>query len=905
MQELPADIPLQNKLRKWSFGLAVIISIIALMVLAGWQWQTPLLKSMAPRLVSMNPVTALCFIFLISSFFLLTRYTDSRNARITGLCLLALVMLTALLKFFFLFGGTTMQVDALLYTSQLEHDIPGGAPNRMAPNTAVCLFLSSTLLFIWSTGKRRAYAISQSVSILLFLLGLLSLLGYLYQAEKFYGLAFQIPMALHTGLCFFLFSLAFLFYTSDRGIMTLLTTGLSGSSFARILIPAAIIIPSLLGLLRLWGYWKGVYNNEFGVALYSIAIIIFFVAIVVYNALLLNKRDQLQQEVARALKANEEQTRSVNEELEKRVREQTGELREIFERVKDGFVALDKNFRFTYLNKKALEIVQRSQDELIGKVVWDEFAAAIDSPTYYAYQKAMTTQEPVQVTDYYAPLDLWQESSIYPSANGLSIFVRDISEQRRNEKDISEARNLSNKLIDSLPGVFYFYDINGRFIRWNKQLEEVTGYSSDEIAVMHPVELFAPEDKEYITERITGVFEKGVNDAEATFMTKAGERIPYYFKAVLIDYQGGPCLLGSGIDITERRKSELELKESEQKYKLLFESNPLPMWMLSLPEYKTIEVNNAAAQQYRYPRQEFLDLDIFKLRPDEDIEKLKQSTNREFRGLFHAGIWRHLRKDGTVIYVDVVTHDIYYEGKPVRLVLAHEVTEQYLAEEKLKESYDSIRQLTEYLQDIREQERLHISREIHDELGQLLTVLKMDVSWINRRTEDENAAVKSKLTDVLALIDKTVSTVRRIASELRPSLLDNLGLFAAMEWHVEEFEKRSGIEKEIHLPDEEIELPDAYKIGLFRIFQESLTNVGRHSEAKKVVVTLKKEANELILTIADNGKGFDENQKKKKTLGLLGMKERTQGLGGSYNITSVVGKGSTVTVTLPLPAAEE
>jgi len=872
---------------------------------AGWQWQTPLLKSMAPRLVSMNPVTALCFVCLISSFFLLTRYDDSRNARITGLCLLTLVLLTALLKFFFLCGWSSFQVDALLYTDQLEHDIPGGAPNRMAPNTAVCLFLSSVLLFTWSTGKKRAYVISQSLSILLFLLGLLSLLGYLYQAEKFYGLAFQIPMALHTGLCFFLFSLAFLFYTSDRGIMTLLTTGLSGSSFARILIPAAIIIPSFLGLLRLWGYWKGVYNNEFGVALYSIAIIIFFVAIVIYNALLLNKRDLLQQEVSRALKANEEQTRSVNEELEKRVREQTSELREIFERVKDGFVALDKDFRFTYLNKKALEIVQRSQDELIGKMVWEEFAAAIDSPTYFAYHKAMTTQEPVQVTDYYAPLDLWQESSIYPSANGLSIFVRDISEQKRNEKEVSEVRNLSNKLIDSLPGVFYFYDINGRFIRWNKQLEEVTGYSSDEIAVMHPVELFAPEDKEYITQRIMGVFEKGVNDAEATFMTKAGKRIPYYFKAVLIDYQGGPCLLGSGIDITERRQSELELKESEQKYKLLFESNPLPMWMLSLPEYKTIEVNDAAAQQYRYTRQEFLDLDIFKLRPDEDIEKLKQTTNREFRGLFHAGIWRHLRRDGTIIYVDVVTHDIYYEGKPVRLVLAHEVTEQYLAEEKLKESYDSIRQLTEYLQDIREQERLHISREIHDELGQLLTVLKMDVSWINRRTEEENAAVKSKLTDVLALIDKTVSTVRRIASELRPSLLDNLGLFAAMEWHVEEFEKRSGIEKEMHVPDEEIELPDAYKIGLFRIFQESLTNVGRHSEAKKVVVTLKKEANELLLTIADNGKGFDENQTKKKTLGLLGMKERTQGLGGSYNITSAVGKGTTVTVTLPLPAAQE
>ena len=157
-------------------------------------------------------------------------------------------------------------------------------------------------------------------------------------------------------------------------------------------------------------------------------------------------------------------------------------------------------------------------------------------------------------------------------------------------------------------------------------------------------------------------------------------------------------------------------------------------------------------------------------------------------------------------------------------------------------------------------------------LGQLLTVLKMDVSWLNKKIDPDNRLAKEKLTEIFTLIDTTVKTVRRIASELRPSLLDDLGLMAAMEWHLEEFERRSGIIKELHFPESELYIPDSLKIGLFRIFQESLTNVARHSGAKKVVVSLIQRDKQLILTIKDNGTGFDENiPAAKRTLGLLGM----------------------------------
>lgn len=151
------------------------------------------------------------------------------------------------------------------------------------------------------------------------------------------------------------------------------------------------------------------------------------------------------------------------------------------------------------------------------------------------------------------------------------------------------------------------------------------------------------------------------------------------------------------------------------------------------------------------------------------------------------------------------------------------------------------------------------------------------------------------------MIDHTVMTIRRISSELRPSLIDDLGLTAAMEWHLNEFEKRSDIKTSLKVLSGSIHLSDNAKIGIFRIFQESLTNVARHSSAKNVDVVLFQKTDKLILSIIDNGLGFDKQKiAEKKTLGILGMKERTAMIRGSYEITSEPGKGTRVLVSIPL-----
>ncbi len=231
-----------------------------------------------------------------------------------------------------------------------------------------------------------------------------------------------------------------------------------------------------------------------------------------------------------------------------------------------------------------------------------------------------------------------------------------------------------------------------------------------------------------------------------------------------------------------------------------------------------------------------------------------------------------------------------------------DITDRKKAQEKLSRSYEEIRRLASHLQDVREEERLIIAREIHDQLGQQLTIMKMDISWLKKRLDlRDNELASEKIESLHSNIDDTIKTVRKIAADLRPGLLDDLGLGPAIEWHINEFEKRTGIEVDYEGLNEEIELSMAYKTGLFRIVQEALTNIARYASARHVTVRLQKEDEQLSLMIRDNGIGFDkEKVYAKKTYGIVGMRERTAMMGGKYHLETTPGMGTTILVQVPL-----
>jgi len=345
---------------------------------------------------------------------------------------------------------------------------------------------------------------------------------------------------------------------------------------------------------------------------------------------------------------------------------------------------------------------------------------------------------------------------------------------------------------------------------------------------------------------------------------------------------------------------KLAANESERKYKMLFDNNPMPMWVLSLENYRIIDVNNAALRHYGYSKEEFMLLDTRKMRPAEEERRFLEDMRLRIQGVSNRGLWRHRKKGGELIQTEISVFDFSSDGKPVRLVLSNDITEQFKTADKLKRSYDEIRGLASHLQDVREEERAWIAREIHDELGQQLTSLKMDLSWLSRKMNPQDEFISERIANSLSLLDDTIKTIRRIATELRPGILDDLGLVPAIEWQAEEFQKRFSIPTHFSSDLDQANFPAGVSIGLFRICQESLTNIARHAFASKISIALNQEAENILLSIEDNGKGFQpEKSGNQKTLGLLGMKERALMMGGKFQIESRQGKGTSVFVTVP------
>ena len=220
--------------------------------------------------------------------------------------------------------------------------------------------------------------------------------------------------------------------------------------------------------------------------------------------------------------------------------------------------------------------------------------------------------------------------------------------------------------------------------------------------------------------------------------------------------------------------------------------------------------------------------------------------------------------------------------------------------EQVQAARERLRDLASYLQAAREEERAHIAREIHDEFGQALSALNMDLSWLSKRLPADQPGLAEKASAMSDLIDSTIQTMRRVATELRPGLLDDLGLAATMEWQAQEFAERTGIDCDLYLSDEEIVLDRDLATAIFRIFQETLTNVARHAEATEVHVELEDRPDELVLTVRDNGKGITESQlSDPRSLGLMGIRERAHSWGGEVAFQGIPGQGTTVTVRIP------
>ena len=261
-------------------------------------------------------------------------------------------------------------------------------------------------------------------------------------------------------------------------------------------------------------------------------------------------------------------------------------------------------------------------------------------------------------------------------------------------------------------------------------------------------------------------------------------------------------------------------------------------------------------------------------------------------------------RKGPPLPVHLSLNPLRLDGTRAVCLIASDLSETKRAEGELRASSEQLRSLAAHLLTVREEEQARISREVHDELGQSLTALKIDLAWLARRLPRENGEMLEKIRSTRQLAERLIQDVRRISTELRPGILD-VGLAAAVEWQVQEFQARTGIQCSHRLLTREAFAPEVSTV-LFRILQESLTNVARHAKATRAEVVLQKQGDRVVLWIRDNGRGFDQADFSfSKSLGLLGMRERAAILGGQVKISTAAGKGTTVAAWIPFPSPEK
>jgi len=494
---------------------------------------------------------------------------------------------------------------------------------------------------------------------------------------------------------------------------------------------------------------------------------------------------------------------------------------------------------------------------------------------------------------------------------GLIGTCRDVTDKRERE----EAIRIYQEIAESMPIGLQVWEVSAedppgpRLVALNRRVEEY-GLSR---------EMVGRTLRDCLPEMYRTPIPQILAEVAATGRTRVIERLPYGDPRVRQGvYMVKVFPLGRGRvavsidDITQLVVAEEALQRAKNDYSELLETVQAVVWRGDPATLRFTYVSHEAETLLGYPEERWLGEESFwahHLHPED----------REWATAFRARATAQLRDyefefrmiaaDGRTVWLrDMVRVLIGGGAGPECVGVMIDVTERRRAEEELRRSREQLRDLSAHVEWAREEERTRIAREIHDELGQALTALKMDVALLSARLREVGrprtvAILEERLAGMSALADDTIERVRRIAKELRPGVLDDLGLEAAIEWMAQDFESRTGTRCRLRSTLGDVKVPREVATAFFRTFQESLTNVARHARARHVEAALRRDGDRLTLEVADDGRGIsDEAIAGAKSLGLAGMRERARRLGGDFAITGTRGKGTTVVLSVPLPA---
>ena len=612
----------------------------------------------------------------------------------------------------------------------------------------------------------------------------------------------------------------------------------------------------------------------------------------------------------------------------------------LLQNVSDIITLVDKQGVIQYQSTADREVLGYDEFEVVGRNIYsllhpdDKHLINIDASGLPdgPQQRQLAECRMLHKNGSYVFLEMQLNNQLYnPAIRGVILTSHNITQRKKRDEEknellhrlrleneekqnYAEALERSEKrykfLFENSPAPMLMWDFKTlNILDANWELLKKYGYTRQEFLKLNIKQIRPVEDVPLILAATQNINTYGVTHKRVwRHCKKDGEVMFVEVSANLVEWDGRVVSVNHINDITEKLTTENALKESEARYRLLFYKSPLPKLIYDVNTLQIVDANDAFLVDYGYSLPELTLLTLQPLLLPKDLKRFTQmheGNKGQSQALANWGMFTFKRKNKQKLIADVYANQISYKGVECILLSCINATERVATQEKIKNTSDRLRELATYLNDIREDDRANIAREIHDELGQQLTGIKMDVHWLKEEMPSLTLETRQQFDSILKLIDRTIGTVRKISTELRPIMLDDLGLLETLKLHSQAYEKRFGIKVDFVTDLTDLPVPPKTAINIFRVFQESLTNIARHSGASQVNCNIKCNNNKFILTIKDDGKGFDTLQvAEKKTLGLLGMRERIIMLEGDFVIHSHHGVGTEVVVTIPLAQAK-
>jgi len=706
------EIIFQNNSKNYSAATAIVVLLIGLMTIAGWHFSIDSFKHPVPELVPMNPMTAVALMAAAASLLLLINRTEKKLPFYFGKFLASCTIAIGILKLLLVFTGFDTGIDHWLYKSKILNELINNKPNRIAANSALNFIFIGACLLLFKSGGNRTIYISNFLIILTTSISLLSIVGFTYGAHSASEGRPFIPMAFLTATCFLLMAIGIFCAETDRGIMAKITGPYRGGEIIQLLLPMAIFLPVAFGMMRLYGEKNGLFNNSFGTALFATVNILIFIFLIFKTASSLNRSDKiLMQEIEERRK------------IEKELKENNIFLDAIFQNAPNMIFVKDaKDLRFVQLNKDGEKLLGIPKKDVIGKNDFELFPK--DQADYLTRVDRELFENKVLLDIPEEKLttkngDRWLHTKKIPviDENGVPQYLVGITEDitdlkvqndrlqqfykeleqtvRLRTEQLYKSEQRFKALLENSIDAVSLTNSKGEIIYQSPSVERMTGYSLEDRNDKKLIEYLHPADREQVRELISGLLHQPGTSVPMLLRLLHKKKHYIWIEGTvtnLVNDNSVQAVVYNFRDITEKKLAEETLALSEEKYRLLFSNNPLPAWVFDTETLAFLEVNDAAVAHYGFNREEFLNMTIKDIRPEEDIPQLIAYRTKpgQSNTVIYNGYWRHVKKDGQIIYVDISSRHIDFKGRIARLVIAHDVTEKVDAEQKLNEANEAL-----------------------------------------------------------------------------------------------------------------------------------------------------------------------------------------------------------------------